>query len=842
MAEASTPTVPPPVPAPSRTALRIVLFGLPAAGKSSLLGALAQAAQVQEHLLHGRLSDPSHGLDELQRRVYADKPQRTAEEIVPYPIRFEPFSNGTADGSLDAVLIDCDGRVANDLLVRRSALPDDSPEGTLSREVLDADTLLLVVDAAAPPAQIEDDFAEFGRFLRLFESSRGKRTEVGGLPVYLVLAKCDLLAQPQDRPTDWIERIEERKRQVDQRFRAFLDRDPEDGAPAFGHVDLRVWATAVKRPALAGVPGKPSEPYGVAELFRQCLDSARAFRQRTKQSARRLLWTVAGAGGVLAVMATLILGLAVRHRDAPSGELQNQVDNYLFTEGQTVSERLRGGVPQLRQRLGVLSELVSDSGFATLPTNTQDLLRQRQKELQEYIPYLEQLQALRPLEGVGKYAELQAAEVDLVTKLSVPHTEWAQTEAARIHDTRLAQVRALRQEADRLAEWYATRATDAKSLWFFADRNPNGDATLNWPAWQDRARALLNGAQNPPVQPTDPVPGASGFTFATVLGLDKVTAARSDWETSRGRVEALRDLTAALGLGGESPDHPAALVIPATPPFTLNDARERLDLLHKNYPRFEKELASLDLPDDIKRDVQAQAQMYYQRMLPPAREEVLRRLRQASPDGKETLAHWKVLLDWLADPPELRSWRELASVYLRLEGRDPVEADPISELAAFIKGFPFRLDLASLQVDYPENLSKRPGPHLTVYLKNNAGQVTEYLYDEVPSERKRDPQRPVMHYLYRPVNRHTMTFESGDEMWATLPLTDPGGEDGWRLTWTDYRSSLFTFDRLALPPRLHRTGPSTEGKVEEGVHLTVSPKGGLPATPDLLPFVKLEPR
>ena len=29
---------------------------------------------------------------------------------------------------------------------------------------------------------------------------------------------------------------------------------------------MHLWATAVKRPALVGVPAKPAEPYGVAEL------------------------------------------------------------------------------------------------------------------------------------------------------------------------------------------------------------------------------------------------------------------------------------------------------------------------------------------------------------------------------------------------------------------------------------------------------------------------------------------------------------------------------------------------------------------------------------------------
>src|SRR6478672_11561869 len=82
------PTTPAAIPP---DALRIVLFGMPDAGKSSLLGALAQAAQTQERALGGRLSDLSNGLAELQHRLYDERPRETLQEIVPYPVAYEPF-------------------------------------------------------------------------------------------------------------------------------------------------------------------------------------------------------------------------------------------------------------------------------------------------------------------------------------------------------------------------------------------------------------------------------------------------------------------------------------------------------------------------------------------------------------------------------------------------------------------------------------------------------------------------------------------------------------------------------------------------------------------------------
>src|SRR5437867_5906954 len=95
-----------------QSALRIVLFGMPDAGKSSLLGALAQSAQTQEHVLNGRLTDLSHGLGELQRRLYEQEPQETLQEVVPYPATFEPLTGTDAPSTqTNVVLIDSDGRV-----------------------------------------------------------------------------------------------------------------------------------------------------------------------------------------------------------------------------------------------------------------------------------------------------------------------------------------------------------------------------------------------------------------------------------------------------------------------------------------------------------------------------------------------------------------------------------------------------------------------------------------------------------------------------------------------------------------------------------------------------------
>ena len=183
--------------------LRLVLFGPPGAGKSSLLGALGQAAEVQPHLLGGVLADPSPNLADLRRRVYEHGPDPTDEEVVAYSFTYEPSEKGE-DEPRSAVVLDCDGRVA-DALVREPA----PAGGTLGREMLHADALVVAVDASAPPEKIDAEFAEFDRFLRWMERYRGLRTDVGGLPVFLVLTKCDRLARPGQTAADWLEHIED---------------------------------------------------------------------------------------------------------------------------------------------------------------------------------------------------------------------------------------------------------------------------------------------------------------------------------------------------------------------------------------------------------------------------------------------------------------------------------------------------------------------------------------------------------------------------------------------------------------------------------------------------------
>src|SRR5262245_13731666 len=99
--------------------LRVVLFGLPRAGKSALLAALAQVQQEHAAQLNGELTDATGGLAEQRRLHYDEIPRPTDEEVLPYPVRFRP--PGARRATVEAWLIESCGCVA--VLLLRLPIP-----------------------------------------------------------------------------------------------------------------------------------------------------------------------------------------------------------------------------------------------------------------------------------------------------------------------------------------------------------------------------------------------------------------------------------------------------------------------------------------------------------------------------------------------------------------------------------------------------------------------------------------------------------------------------------------------------------------------------------------------
>jgi hypothetical protein len=786
--------------APAHASLRVVLFGRPGAGKSTLLTALGVPATA---LPPG--------------------------EVVAYPVVFAPPAGADADGGRTAVVYDCDGRAAEELLRRPEALGGHG----LAGELLRADAVVLAIDASTPAARLDADFADFDRFLRRMEHGRGRRTEVADLPVYLVLTKCDLLARPGEGVADWIERVEERKREVGARFHDFVSRrDAAGQPPPFGRVRLHLWATAAGRPALAGAA--PHGPYGVAELFRQCLDQAEVYRGRRRRANRRLAWmTTAAGGGALVLLAATGLLLTARLLNPPPSELQIRLESLRLAEGPP-EQRLRGPMERLNLRVGEFEALRADPAFRTLPQDLRDWAADRLRETKAYAAWLNELEQLpRPREELTEQA-VRDLSVRLDGPLSPPDPDWDRTEAAELW-------RGLRDESDALVralatarDWYLRGEREAEDLWAFSGQGE----VVNWKSWERQAEDALAPDWIGPYTEGRPIVGGDDpLPFAAVYEFGTVAEARGRWEAARGRLRRLREVSGALGLIKGVKDLPPVLAIPDEG-FTLEDAAARAKQLHDAYADADEAFTGRDLPAAVAADLRARAAESYRLLLKPARALVLRWLREAEAGGAAGAEAWPKVRGRLDKPAELAGWRDLARALARLSGAG--EEDPVAALAAFLDQKSFPLQIHRITIDVPDEAGVEPAPDaaLTVHYAAAAapGAEAAAALTLEAAGATRVGARPVKTYAFRAAGGRTLDYAPGGRLYAELPLTG-----GRRLLWDRHRSDAFQFEALAREPVLLERGqPPAAGAPQGRVRLQVEPAGGVPRVPDLLPDVNGE--
>jgi hypothetical protein len=326
----------------------------------------------------------------------------------------------------------------------------------------------------------------------------------------------------------------------------------------------------------------------------------------------------------------------------------------------------------------------------------------------------------------------------------------------------------------------------------------------------------------------------SGLTYAAAERFDKVVETKADWENDRRRLRRLLDLTAALGLA-TAKDRPAVLVFPRD--CTMDLVRARRQELRQAYPDYEKDFTLKDLPEAVKPKVSQVAGTNYEYVLEPARAVVLRQLQQAGTGPDETAARWEAVRAWLKDPEELAVWRGVAVVLARLVEADRPE--PVEALERFLQKTSFTIEIKRLVLEVPDSLRVKPGSGATfnVYHPASAGEEKPALVLEQSGEGERQPRDRAWVYSFRLVEGQKFAYRPGDRLWATLLL-----RDDWMFTWARDRSSMYQFERLLRPPRLHRKDePNTNGSLQEGVRVRVDPVDGVPRVPDLMPVVRLGP-
>ncbi len=828
-----------PIPPESpNDALRLVLFGLAGSGKSSLLSALGQVSKAQDSPLGSRIEDRGNRLGSIS----GANGERSKSEITAYPVYFVP---GKGEGDVEAVLVDSDGLAASNLLTRRSGLDEDSPEGSLAYEVGDADGLILVLDASTPPGQVEGQFVEFARFLETVQKARGARAEVAGMPVFLVLNKCDTLAKPGDSLVSWVERIEQRKRDLAERFAAFLaDRDEEKKDPpseapteqvqeeeleaytgTFGRIELHVWATAIRKPDLGGGKNGAQEPYGVAELFRQALAEGSEYQARCARAQRRLYVVSVVAVALVAVLLVFIVGLFALHRNTQLTMLESRVRDFEFIDSTGSKPGLLASVDQLRLKKTRLEEIQANSYFTQLRPEMREKVEATHKDMAEYITYFEKLQARRSPTSEQTESVLEESLKQLRAEQAELREKWKPTPVAPLLEQRITAGGALYKAVGVARDWYIGAQEEAERLYRI------DGAGVKWPEWSDQVEKLLSLSNRPPFRPNDPIPNSPGtsLTYATALRFDTAENACRRWIEARDALRRLFAITSAVKLTTPR-EFKAAALLDFPDDFRLASTRQRLLQLETTNSEYKKRFLLEEVPQRLRPAVRRAALAQYQRLLKVGRAEVLARYRMEGKGGEETIARWEAVRTWLKSPEELAAWRELALALLRLTTSTP--EDPVIELATFLgaKQFTIELDSITLEVREGSGIRPRAGTRLVILHKKQPGLTFEESGSEVLDE-----ARGVVRFTFRRTGAQRIDYSPGDDLWAELPLT--GGKE--KLVWSVSRSRVYLIDRLRNAPRRQPFGETalSEGKIQADVRLIGKPEAGIQVLPDLLPWV-----
>lgn len=515
--------------------LRILLFGAPGSGKSSLLGALAHAGEAQAAQLGGQLVDASGSMVELKQQTYQKGPASTQEPMRDYPVAVEPLPS-TPGEATTATLTDCSGMAAQAILQAKAALPRDS---ALAQALLDADALVLLVDASGAMA---DDVGAAGQFLRLLQAVRGERVDVAGFPVYLVLSKCDLLARSGDPYNQWVQRIEDEKRKLDERLRGAV-KGPGGADLPFGRVDLHLWATAVKRPALADRPPK-AEPFGVAELFRQALASAQSYRQHREHASGRLSMLVTS---MVVLVALLGIVAAVLYFIRPSAELtalENQVRRVLPSS--TPADRLR---EPLDERLKELVQIQQSLQYPQLPPMLREEVEEARREMElyqkSYKEFTTQVRNPRDVIREGMREEELVEIEKSINAFVVPAayaSDWSETKLVRRQRQMLLDVKKLRDAVAEEASWMKQQAAESDKL-----INEEGGRLLVAKAADAEVKAWLESARDyierqPRHKLSERVTPEVSLTYDHVYKFQSAIRARKEWDEAKKSVNDLRNL------------------------------------------------------------------------------------------------------------------------------------------------------------------------------------------------------------------------------------------------------------------------------------------------------------
>jgi len=442
--------------------LRIVLLGWPGAGKSTLLAAIDET------------TEPTSGVTCSLVRYAPPASSRQADQ----------------DRFREALFVDCPGHPVAELLTQKTTPQTAKIEGGLPRLIQRADSLVVLLDASAAPADADERLAELRRFFHALERQRSRRQDIGDFPVFVVLSKADLLATATDTNNDWEERVAARVRYVQTHFQDFLLRCQARVSVPFGRLNLHFRATAAQSPPLSEYLGKGCSAYKCTDLLREALERASEFRERQTRSTLRLFGTMVGALGAIAAMIALIAFLFLQHQlEEPSiRALLAKIDSYRARTSRLASLRLR---EPLQPRIDELTYIRDDPLFSALPEEKRSYVVAQLEELQDYKVYKERVERVPPLVAVQTELELKEIEAAL-QGIVVPQqhqSSWGQTEAVLRRLERSEEVRGFGSAVDQLSKWYRALVDNSQDLWPVPKQREG--STIAWPQWHERVHRVV---------------------------------------------------------------------------------------------------------------------------------------------------------------------------------------------------------------------------------------------------------------------------------------------------------------------------------------------------------------
>jgi hypothetical protein len=832
---------PPPIGIP-----QVLLFGHSGAGKSALLGALLKAGETQSPTLRGEVREASGcnaipSLASIRDAVYLNTDLvHSDKEITSYTLHLRssgPSGEMLADPE-SVIVNDCSGKAAESLIANPDKLRSKRPEAPVARAVVDADAIVLLVDAASDDEQLQEAFEEFDGFLAIVSKAKVNAREVGGFPILLVLTQCDRLARVGDTQEWWEARVKHRSEQAWAKFDAFLkDADPEEGLPSpflpFGSVDLNVYAVAVRYPKLVDVHAQANTPYGVAELFRDCFAIARTHRHRVTASDRRLRWTVRFA---LALVSFLLLGvLAVALFQPPHADpgLAERVIGYQLNEPEAA---VRLVYPTISRNKQALANFRDDPGFIALPDDLRGFVLGRLKEIDDYEAFRSQLATAVAPGDTRTLEDLAKVEAALKGTLALPSQYgWGDTLAAQLRDKWLADVAAIR----KAEEAFLARERDfiARGTLLMLRRSLGDN-------WRTQVDDLAAEASQPPVPLTEPLAGSptieqprgQAVINRVPYEFERVYNARKDWEAIRERLMHLRDIADALGLtsadkklavldlpepgpGVDSAALPAALWAALFRNFAGESDNFR-EWETRNFPDPARSL----LAERLERSFRTGARHVHA---------LIRAKMGPDPKQADTPMWWRDLSREVVKPGSaFAEWGRLLHLLARL--RDPAASEPIDELASFLRQEKFDLDLRGFDLSIPLDLSidkiAPAGPFVITITPKGGTAVTKQFKQSQEGVR----EGSATTYRFASDGDAKLTYQPGDELRAELPLKV--GTKEFKLVWDTTASRTFQFDKLAHDPKLVKAAGASE--TATGVRIAPTSGSTMPRLPALFPDVR----